>query len=209
VAKVGPEGVEPPTKGLYIPRSSPEVFIRQHLSSLRRFLCARCAHFGSKSRLTMVTNRRAISLRGGANACARRSDTPTRGGQHEVAEQRWAGSVARGEETRCQWTGYGARGNAARPGRWRRCAPAAAGRQDPVRVSPWSADTAPHSGCLLAGSWHDGLGFLDQRLQPPGGVCTMDWPSAPKTALLKDFGSAQLKRIAHAGKRTGPSPRCP
>lgn len=31
-----------------------------------------------------------------------------------------------------------------------------------------------------------------------GGVCTLDWPFDPKTGLLKDFGLAQLKRVAQA-----------
>ncbi len=31
-----------------------------------------------------------------------------------------------------------------------------------------------------------------------GGVCTLDWPFDPKTGLLKDFGIAQLKRVARA-----------
>ena len=33
-----------------------------------------------------------------------------------------------------------------------------------------------------------------------GGVCTLDWPFDPKTGLLRDFGLAQLKRVAQAVK---------
>lgn len=32
---------------------------------------------------------------------------------------------------------------------------------------------------------------------------TLDWPCDPKTGLIKDFGSAQLKRIAQAVKGAG------
>jgi len=42
-----------------------------------------------------------------------------------------------------------------------------------------------------------------------GGVCTLDWPFDPDTGLLKDFGIAQLKRIAHAVKGPSQSPRSP
>jgi hypothetical protein len=34
-----------------------------------------------------------------------------------------------------------------------------------------------------------------------GGVCTLDWPFDPRTGLLKQFGIAQLKRVARAVKR--------
>jgi hypothetical protein len=37
-----------------------------------------------------------------------------------------------------------------------------------------------------------------------GGICTLDWPFDPKTGLLKDFGLAQLKRIAAAIKSPSP-----
>ncbi len=33
-----------------------------------------------------------------------------------------------------------------------------------------------------------------------GGTVTLDWPFDPKTGLIKDFGLAQLKRIARAVK---------
>jgi hypothetical protein len=49
--------------------------------------------------------------------------------------------------------------------------------------------------------------FSDQELidwiktcNNQGGVCTLDWPFDPQTGLLKDFGLAQLKRIARAVK---------
>jgi hypothetical protein len=37
-----------------------------------------------------------------------------------------------------------------------------------------------------------------------GGVCTLDWPFDPRTGLVKNFGMAQLKRIASAVKGLEP-----
>ena len=62
-------------------------------------------------------------------------------------------------------------------------------------------------GKIYCGDIYHGLGnanqFDDQELidwiitcNRQGGVVTMDWPFNPKTGLLKDFGIAQLKRIA-------------
>ena len=66
-------------------------------------------------------------------------------------------------------------------------------------------------GKISCGNVYYGQGddnqFSDQELinwintcNRQGGVCTLDWPFDPKTGLLKDFGIAQLKRIAHAVK---------
>ena len=53
--------------------------------------------------------------------------------------------------------------------------------------------------------------FSDQELidwintcNRQGGVCTLDSPFDPRTGLLKDFGLAQLKRVAHAVKGDKP-----
>jgi len=67
-------------------------------------------------------------------------------------------------------------------------------------------------GKIYCGNVYQGQGdsnqFSDQELidwietcNKQGGVCTLDWPFDPKTGLLKDFGFAQLKRIAQAVKR--------
>ena len=66
-------------------------------------------------------------------------------------------------------------------------------------------------GRIYCGNVYHGQGdanqFTDQELidwidtcNRQGGVCTLDWPFDPRTGLLKDFGIAQLKRIAHAVK---------
>jgi hypothetical protein len=66
-------------------------------------------------------------------------------------------------------------------------------------------------GKICCGDVYHGQGddnqFSDRELidwidtcNAQGGVCTLDWPFDPKTGLLKDFGLAQLKRIAHAVK---------
>jgi hypothetical protein len=73
-------------------------------------------------------------------------------------------------------------------------------------------------GKIYCGNVYHGQGnanqFSDQELidwintcNRQGGVCTMDWPLDPQTGFLKDFGFAQLKRIAQATKeiRTKPS----
>ncbi|HTL17953.1 MAG TPA: hypothetical protein VL793_11995 [Patescibacteria group bacterium] len=53
----------------------------------------------------------------------------------------------------------------------------------------------------------DGNQFGDEELiewvktcNREGGVCTLDWPFDPATGLLKEFGIAQLKRIARSVK---------
>jgi len=64
-------------------------------------------------------------------------------------------------------------------------------------------------GKIYCGNVYHGQGnadqFTDQELidwiktcNKQGGVCTLDWPIEPRTGLLKDFGFAQLKRVAHA-----------
>ena len=66
-------------------------------------------------------------------------------------------------------------------------------------------------GKIYCGNVYHGQGnanqFSDQELidwinicNRQGGVCTLDWPFDPQTGLLKDFGFAQLKRIARAVK---------
>jgi len=91
-------------------------------------------------------------------------------------------------------------------------------RQDLKRLTPRQL---PAQGGLLwhgkiyCGNVYHGLGdanqFTDEELidwintcNGQGGVCTLDWPFDPKTGLLKDFGMAQLKRIANAVKGPGP-----
>jgi hypothetical protein len=64
-------------------------------------------------------------------------------------------------------------------------------------------------GKIYCGNVYHGLGdanqFSDQELidwvntcNSQGGVCTLDWPFDPRTGLLKDFGMAQVKRVASA-----------
>jgi len=64
-------------------------------------------------------------------------------------------------------------------------------------------------GKIYCGNLYHGLGdanqFSDQELidwinmcTSQGGICTLDWPFDPRTGLLKDFGIAQLKRVASA-----------
>ena len=87
-------------------------------------------------------------------------------------------------------------------------------KQDLQRLTP--ARLPPHEGILWHGKiycgnlYHgqgDGNQFTDQELidwiqtcARQGGVCTLDWPFEPRTGLLKDFGIAQLKRIARVLK---------
>ena len=70
-------------------------------------------------------------------------------------------------------------------------------------------------GKIYCGNVYHGQGntnqFSDRELidwintcNHQGGVCTLDWPFDPQTGLIKDFGFAQLKRIARAVK---PDPR--
>jgi hypothetical protein len=71
-------------------------------------------------------------------------------------------------------------------------------------------------GKIYCGNVYHGLGdanqFSDQELidwintcNRQGGVCTLDWPLDPRTGLIKDFGFAQLKRIARVVKASEPA----
>jgi Alpha-L-fucosidase len=87
-------------------------------------------------------------------------------------------------------------------------------KQDLKRLTP--AQLPPQAGILwhgkiYCGNVYHGQGdrnqFTDQELidwintcNSQGGVCTLDWPFDPKTGQLKDFGFAQLKRVARAVK---------
>jgi len=64
-------------------------------------------------------------------------------------------------------------------------------------------------GKIYCGNVYHGQGdacqFTDRELidwittcSRQGGICTLDWPFDPKTGLLKQFGLAQLKRVARA-----------
>lgn len=66
-------------------------------------------------------------------------------------------------------------------------------------------------GKIYCGNVYHGQGdsnqFTDHELvdwvttcNREGGVCTLDWPFDPQTGLLKDFGFAQLQRVARAVK---------
>lgn len=96
-------------------------------------------------------------------------------------------------------------------------------KQDLQRLTP--TRLPPQEGILwhgkiYCGNVYHGLGdanqFSDRELidwintcNQQGGVCTLDWPFDPKTGLLKDFGFAQLKRIARAVEAGDPSPKRP
>jgi hypothetical protein len=82
-------------------------------------------------------------------------------------------------------------------------------RLTPARLPP-QAGILWH-GKIFCGNVYHGQGdanqFSDRELidwikacNSQGGVCTLDWPFDPKTGLLKDFGIAQLRRIARAVK---------
>ena len=87
-------------------------------------------------------------------------------------------------------------------------------KQDLSRLTPArlpSQDGVLWHGKIYCGNIYHGLGnsnqFSDQELidrintcNRQGGVCTLDWPFDPKTGLLKNFGLAQLKRVAQAVK---------
>lgn len=85
-------------------------------------------------------------------------------------------------------------------------------RQDLKRLTPHRLP-AQHGilwhGKIYCGNVYHGQGdanqFSDQELidwintcNRQGGVCTLDWPFDPQTGLLKEFGFAQLKRVAAA-----------
>jgi hypothetical protein len=66
-------------------------------------------------------------------------------------------------------------------------------------------------GKIYCGNVYHGQGdanqFRDQELidwintcNSQGGVCTLDWPFDPRTGLIKEFGIAQLKRVAQGVK---------
>jgi hypothetical protein len=82
-------------------------------------------------------------------------------------------------------------------------------RLTPTRLPP--QDGILWHGKIYCGNVYHGMGdanqFTDQELidwinqcNRDGGVCTLDWPFEPKTGLLKDFGLAQLKRVARVVK---------
>ncbi len=88
-------------------------------------------------------------------------------------------------------------------------------KQDLTRLTPQRLP-APAGilwhGKIYCGNVYHGQGdanqFSDQELidwintcNAQGGVCTLDWPFDPPTGLLKDFGLAQLKRIAGVVKQ--------
>jgi hypothetical protein len=88
-------------------------------------------------------------------------------------------------------------------------------KQDLKRLTPAqlpAQDGLLWHGKIYCGNVYHGQGnsnqFADQELidwittcNAQGGICTLDWPFDPKTGLLKDFGMAQLKRVARAVKR--------
>ena len=88
-------------------------------------------------------------------------------------------------------------------------------RLTPERL-PAQAGVLWHGKIYCSNVYHgqgDANQFGDQDLidwintcHAQGGVCTLDWPFDPQTGLLKDFGLAQLKRIASAVKVDGPVP---
>ena len=96
-------------------------------------------------------------------------------------------------------------------------------KQDVTRLTPKNMPAREGilwHGKIYCGNVYHGQGdanqFGDQELidwintcNRQGGVCTLDWPFDPDTGLLKDFGIAQLKRIAHAVKGPSQSPRSP
>jgi hypothetical protein len=66
-------------------------------------------------------------------------------------------------------------------------------------------------GKIYCGNVYHGMGTTNQYADEylidwirtcnrQGGIVTLDWPFDPKTGLIKDFGLAQLKRIARAVK---------
>jgi hypothetical protein len=85
-------------------------------------------------------------------------------------------------------------------------------KQDLQRLTP--AALPPKEGLLwhgkiYCGNVYHGQGddcqYTDRELidwintcNRQGGVCTLDWPFDPKNGLLKEFGLAQLKRVAQA-----------
>ena len=87
-------------------------------------------------------------------------------------------------------------------------------RQDLSRLTPAlrpAREGLLWHGKIYCGNVYHGQGdanqFSDQELidwiktcNQQGGVCTLDWPIEPGTGLLKDFGFAQLRRVALAVK---------
>lgn len=88
-------------------------------------------------------------------------------------------------------------------------------KQDLTRLTPENMPAEEGllwHGKIYCGNVYHGQGdanqFRDQELidwintcNHQGGVCTLDWPFDPDTGLLREFGVAQLKRIAQAVKR--------
>jgi hypothetical protein len=89
-------------------------------------------------------------------------------------------------------------------------------KQDLRRLTPArppAQDGILWHGKVYCGNVYHGLGdgnqFSDRELiewintcNAQGGVCTLDWPFDPQTGRLKEFGIAQLKRVARGVKRT-------
>jgi hypothetical protein len=87
-------------------------------------------------------------------------------------------------------------------------------RQDLTRLTPLklpAQDGVLWHGKIYCGNVYHGQGdanqFTDRQLiewirtcNSQHGVCTLDWPFDPGSGLLKDFGFAQLKRVAAAVK---------
>ena len=92
-------------------------------------------------------------------------------------------------------------------------------KQDLTRLTPRSLPAQEGilwHGKIYCGDVYHGQGdanqFRDQELidwiktcNRQGGVCTLDWPLDPGTGRIKDFGFAQLKRIARAVKGEEPA----
>ena len=89
-------------------------------------------------------------------------------------------------------------------------------KQDLTQLTP---DKKPAQGGILwhgkiyCGNVYHGMGTTNQYTDEylinwistcnrQGGVVTLDWPFDPQTGLLKEFGFAQLKRVAQALKAT-------
>ena len=92
-------------------------------------------------------------------------------------------------------------------------------KQDLTRLTPRSLPAQEGilwHGKIYCGDVYHGQGdanqFRDQELidwirtcNRQGGVCTLDWPLDPGTGRIKDFGFAQLERIARAVKGEEPA----
>jgi hypothetical protein len=104
---------------------------------------------------------------------------------------RFKGSVTRRDFVRTALAGAAA-------AQW--CVSCAAGAEERSAVATRPA-SASNTDWMRTGQY--GLFMHYQYCIPcnrEGGVCTLDWPCDPKTGLLKDFGFAQLQRVARAVK---------